>query len=312
LIIRDFRREDIEDVIECAKESFIEDLEMRGFDPDFWRELVRRRFGITGRILFGFSALLGKEPIKFFVADENGKVVGTTMVTKRRKISYLVTVMVHPNFRRRGIATELMKIAIDHIRKRKLSKAILQVSSINNPAKGLYQKLGFKKFDDTVYLTADVDSLSSLERVERIQVRDFQKSDIDGVYELIKRSRDSNWLKVHDFEKNDLKTSLWSRIARMSTLKRIVAVKDEKIVGYASLSYTTPKEAGRIVSIEVSPEMVSKRIEEELIRVGANYLKSSGTKTVLATVPLTNEELIERLENLGFKKRFVMEGMVLE
>jgi len=221
-------------------------------------------------------------------------------------------VMVHPDSRRKGVATELMKTAIDHIRKRKLSKAILQVSSINNPAKGLYQKLGFKKFDDTVYLTADVDSLSSLERVERIQVRDFQKSDIDGVYELIKRSRDSNWLKVHDFEKNDLKTSLWSRIARMSTLKRIVAVKDEKIVGYASLSYTTPKEAGRIVSIEVSPEMVSKGIEEELIRVGVNYLKLSGTKTVLATVPLTSEELIERLGNLGFKKRFVMEGMVLE
>jgi hypothetical protein len=58
--------------------------------------------------------------------------------------------------------------------------------------------------------------------------------------------------------------------------------------------------------------MVSEGIEEELIRVGVNHIKSSGTKTVLMTVPLAREGLIQRLEALGFKKRLVMEGMVLE
>lgn len=314
MIIRDFRREDIDDVIKCAKASFVEEFEKEAFDPDVWRKIARRRFSIPGRILLGFFKLFGKEPMKFFVADVNGKVVGTTMVIKRGKICYVSTVMTHPDFRRKGIATELMKTAINYVRKRKFARAILRVFSLNNPAKGLYQKLGFKKFDDTVYLTANMDSLAlpNLERAEGIQIRDFQKSDIDAVYELIKSSRDPNWLKVYDFKKNDLKNSLWNRLFRIATVKKNVAVKDGKIIGYASLSYTTSKEAGRISSIDVSPEMVSEGIEEELIRAGVNHIKSSATKTVSITVPLAKEGLIERLESLGFKKRLVMEGMVLE
>jgi len=312
LIIRDFRREDIDDVIECATVSFVEQIENEGFDPDVWRDVNRRRFSITGRILFGFFKLLDKEPIKFFVADVNGKVVGTAMVTKRRNVGLIQTVMVHPNFRRKGIANELMKTAINYVRKRRTAKAILQVLSTNNPAKELYHKLGFKKFDDTVYLSIDIESLPSLDKAEGIQVRDFQKSDTDAVYDLIKSSRDSGWLKVYDFQKDDLKTSLWNRIARMSTEKKIVAVKDEKIVGYANLGYTTAQMAGRIRNIDVSPNMVSRGIEEELIKVSMNHVESSGTKTLLITVPLTKEDLFKRLKALGFKELFVMEGMVLE
>jgi len=312
LIIRDFRREDIDGVIECARESFVEEFEKEGFDPDVWRKVVRRRFSASGRILFGFFKLFGKEPIKFFVADMNGKVVGTTMVTKRRNIAYIETVMVRPDFRRKGIATELMKTAIHYARKRRFACVILQVSHTNNSAKELYHKLGFKKFDDTVYLTANLDSLPSLERVEGIQVRDFQKWDKDAVYELIRSSRDPNWFKTYNFQKSDLKTSLWNRIARMSTERKVVAVKDGKIVGYASLSYTTGKEAGRIRNIDVSPDMGAEGIEEELIRTGLNYVKPSGTKVVLVTVPLTKEGLIKKLADIGFRKWLIIEGMVLK
>jgi len=312
LIIRDFRKEDINDVIECARASFVEEFEVEGVDPDVWRKMVRRRFSIPGRILFGFLRLFDNEPMKFFVADVDGKVIGTTMVTKRRKIGLVETVMVHPNFRRKGIATELMKTAINYVRKRKFARAVLQVLSTNNSAKSLYQKLGFKKFDDTIRLTIDMDSLPNSERTEGIQVRDFRRSYINEVYELIRNSRDPNWLMMYDFRKKDLKTSFWDRVARMSSTKKVVATKDEKIVGYARLSYTTAKEAGRISGLEVSPEMISKGIEEELIRAGVNHVKPSGTKTILVAAPLTREGLIKRLEVLGFKKRFVVEGMVLE
>jgi ribosomal protein S18 acetylase RimI-like enzyme len=311
-IVRDFRKEDFDDIIECSKVSFTEEFEIQGFDPEVWRKIANWRFSVLGKTLFGLSKLLNKEPMKFFVAEVNGKVVGTTMVTKRGNTGYVSTVMVHSDFRRKGIATELMKTAIDYIRKRKLARVILHVISTNNPAKSLYQKLGFKKFDDLLYLTIETDSLQIPERTGGIQVRAFQKSDLDPVYELIKTVRDPNWLKIHDFSKNDLKTPWLSRIAPMSTLKKIVAVKNEKIVGYASLSYTTAKEAGRITSIDASPELVSMGIEEELVRMSANYVKSSGTKTVLVTVPLKKEELIKRLRALGFEKRLVMEGMVLE
>lgn len=312
LIIRDFRREDLDDVIECTKESFAEEFAVTGFDQDVWRKMVRRRFGVFGTVLFGFFKLFDREPIKFFVADADGRVIGTTMVTALRNNGLIETVMVHPDFRRRGVATELMRTAINYARKRKFAKAILQVSSKNPAARSLYEKLGFRKFDDTIYLTVNLDSLPSLEGTRAILVRDFRKSDTDSVYELIRSSIDLNSLRVYGFQKNDLKSSLWNRVAGVSALKQIVAVKDGKIVGYASLSCRSPKQAGRMSRIVVSPDMTSEGIEVELLRVGVNFVKSSGARTVLATVPLTSRELVDKLETIGFKERLIFEGMALD
>lgn len=311
-IIRDFRKEDFDDMVACAKASFAEEFEIEGFDPEVWRKVAKWRFSVLGRTLFGFLRLLDMEPMKFFVAEVNGKVVGTTMVTKRENIGYVSAVMVHSDFRRKGIATELLKTAIDYVCKRKLPRVTLGVISTNNPAKSLYQKLGFKKFDDLLYLTIETYSLRIPESAGGIQVRDFQKSDLAHVYELIKTLRDPNWLKVYDFRKSNLKTLWFNRIFPIANLKKIVAVKDDKIVGYASLSYTSAKEAGRITSIDVSPEFVSEGVGEELVRMGTDFVKSSGTKTVLLTIQSEKEELVKRLRALGFKKRLVMEGMVLE
>ena len=311
-IIRDFRKEDFDDVIACSKVSFSEEIEIHGFDPEVWRKIANRRFSVLGKTLFAFLKLLNKEPMKFFVAEVDGKVVGTTMVTKRGNTGYVSTMMVHSDFRRKGIATELMKTTIEYVQKRKLARAILHVISTNKPAKNLYQKLGFKKFDDFLYLTAETDSLQIPESAGGIHVRDFQKSDLDPVYELIKTVRDPDWLRINDFKKNDLRTPWFSRITPMSHLKKIVAVKYEKIVGYASLSYTSAKEAGRITSIDVSPEFVSEGVGENLVRMSANCVRPFEIKTVLATVPLNKEELVKRLRALGFEKRLVMEGMALE
>ncbi len=312
MVVRDFVKEDIDDVLECAKESFVEEFEVEGFDPDKWKKLVRWRFSIFGKILFAFFRLLDREPAKFLVADVNGKVVGTTIVTQLRNIGYIQTVMVHPDFRRKGIASELMKTAIQYIHRKKFTKAILHVSATNDSAKKLYQKLGFQRFDDIVYLTADVCSLNILESTEGIHVREFNKSDADAVYELIKRSRDPEVFSTYDLQKTDLRRSFWERIVRMSNTKKIVAVKDGKLVGYASLSYTSSKEAGRIRNIDVYPETASQGVEEGLIRTGVDFISSSGTKTILITVPATKGKSIERLKELGFKKRFSTEGMVLQ
>jgi N-acetylglutamate synthase-like GNAT family acetyltransferase len=142
-------------------------------------------------------------------------------------------------------------------------------------------------------------------------VRDFRKSDLDPVYDLIRMAREPERLKVYDFNKADLETSTWQRLARIGNSRRTVAEKDNKIVGYATTMYTTTGVAGRITNIEVHPEMVSERIEEQFIQISTDYLKTRGTKTVLVTVPLARDAIIERLTSLGFKKSYAMEGMVL-
>lgn len=312
LIIREFRKEDTEDIMECAMKSFVDEFDITGFDPDNWRKMIRRRFSVAGRTLFGLFKLLGKEPIKFFVAEMNGKVVGTTMLSRRRSSCYISTVMTHPDFRRKGVALALLKTVVDYTRDRKLGRAILHVSSTNGAAKDLYCKLGFVKFEESVYLAADIDSLIDSEKAEEvIQVMDFKRLDEETVYELIKHARDAKSLEVLGFQKEDLRTPWWGRIVRLGTVKRIVAVKDEKTAGYASVTCTSNREAGRITNLDVFPEMISNGIAEQLVRACANHVKKScGTKTILVVVALGNEELVRKLENLGLKRRLTFEGMV--
>lgn len=312
VLIREFKKSDLDNVLEVANKSFAEEFEMIGFDPDHIRKIADQMFSILGKIFLGFLKLLGKEPFKLFVAETNGRVVGTTLVNTRGKAGYIGAVMVHPTYRRKGVATKLMKATLNYVRKKKLSRAVLHVTSTNTPAKNLYNRLGFKKFEDMVHLVANINSLGKLENVEGVLIRNLEKGDIESVYGLISRSEDPTHLKVFDFKKKDLKTSLIQRIIHLSTDKKIVAVKNNKIVGYAETSYTTDKEAGRIGNIQVHPDMRSKGIEGILIYTGVNHIKNVGTNKVVATTLSTRLKLIEKMKQLGFTKRLEMEAMVLE
>lgn len=312
VLIRDFKKSDLHNLLEIANESFAEEFQIIGFDPDHIRKIVNQMFNPLGKLLLCFLKLLGKEPFRLFVAENHGRVVGTTMVNLRGRIGYITTVMVHPACRGTGIATKLMENALNHIRKKKLSKAILNVAATNSPAKGLYDRLGFRKFENAVYLIANIDSLRKPENVEEVLMKSAEKEDIDAIYDLIRCSEDPMHLKIFDFTKKDLKSSFIKRVVRFSKSMKVIAVKNNRIVGYAQASYTAAQEAGRIEDILVPPEMRLKGIEEMLIYAGAERIKKVGTNKVTVTTLLTRQELIERMKQMGFKEFLEMEAMILE
>ncbi len=312
VLIRDFKKADLDDLLEVANMSFSEEFEVIGFDPDHIRKMTDKMFSFWGRIFLGLLKLMGKEPFKLFVAEADGKLVGTTMVNTRGKAGYIAAVMVHPAYRTKGIATRLMKSALKYTQKKRLRKAVLHVVPTNIPAKGLYHKLGFEKFENVVDLVANIDSLKRPQIAKNVRVRNFERKDRETVYDLIKRSEDPKHLKVWDFKKKDLETSLVKRIIRPATEKKIVAAKNDWIVGYAEAIYTTAEEAGRIRNIQIHPSMPSKGIEEMLIFAGVNHIKNVGANRIIATTLSTKQELMEKMKQLGFKKGLEMEGMVLE
>jgi ribosomal protein S18 acetylase RimI-like enzyme len=56
----------------------------------------------------------------------------------------IANVGVHPDYRGRGIAAQLMRAALDLIRQRGGTAAVLQVDADNDTARRLYQRLGFR------------------------------------------------------------------------------------------------------------------------------------------------------------------------
>lgn len=312
ILIRDFRKSDLDELLDLIPKCFAREFEISGFDPDHMRGMVNRAYGTMGRLFIGSARLLGKEPIKFLVAEAAGKAIGTTMVNSQGRIGHISAVMVSPDYQRRGIATALMKNAVGYIQKRKMDRAVLNVVSTNTPAKSIYSGLGFQEFQQVAYLAADTGSIISPGNADGVETRPYRGADEDEVYSLYMASEDPNHLRVFDFTKKQLKTPFWVHLFSFGTSKRIVAMRSGRIVGSAVASYTTAKEAGGIRSVQVRPEDRTQGIENALLNAAIEEIRRSKTRRIIAMIPTTRPELIETLKGMGFSEAMVLIEMSKE
>lgn len=75
----------------------------------------------------------------FFVIEENRKIVGYVIADEER--SLIISIAIHPEYRRRGYGKMLMK----HVLRFMKGKVILQVRKSNKEAIEFYKKLGFEE-----------------------------------------------------------------------------------------------------------------------------------------------------------------------
>ncbi len=105
---------------------------------------------------FFFRDLLNKFPESFFVAESEGKLIGYIMCRMEGGISnfsiswvrkgHIVSVTVLPQYRRRGVGTELITRAINAMAECYDAKeVILEVRVSNTPAIAIYGKLKFSQ-----------------------------------------------------------------------------------------------------------------------------------------------------------------------
>ena len=79
----------------------------------------------------------------WLVAEENGVVTGYVGSQTVIDESDMMYVAVHPDHRRKGIAEALVVELVEALKKRESHCLTLEVRASNEPAKALYEKLGF-------------------------------------------------------------------------------------------------------------------------------------------------------------------------
>ncbi|MBI9043031.1 MAG: GNAT family N-acetyltransferase [Anaerolineaceae bacterium] len=88
-------------------------------------------------------------PLNGFVWENTGEIIANLSLipfNRNRQWVYLIAnVAVDPEHRNKGIAQELTKFAINHLKTQKVSAAWLQVREDNEIAKNLYLKYGFEE-----------------------------------------------------------------------------------------------------------------------------------------------------------------------
>ena len=106
-------------------------LDRRLFSAEAWREE-------------DFRLALEQASQVFFVAREGERLLGCGGVLCGMEQGDILTVGVEPDVRRGGIGSALLTAMIEEFRARGGEQLFLEVRASNSPARGLYEKFGFK------------------------------------------------------------------------------------------------------------------------------------------------------------------------
>lgn len=99
----------------------------------------------------GIIRFLKRNPKTCFIAEENGTAAGTIIAGHDGRRGYIYHTAVLPEFRRRGIATELLARSVDALKKQGIAKAALVVFSDNEAGNNFWEKQGFTKRSNLFY-----------------------------------------------------------------------------------------------------------------------------------------------------------------
>ncbi|MGN0526073.1 MAG: ribosomal protein S18-alanine N-acetyltransferase [Acutalibacteraceae bacterium] len=86
-----------------------------------------------------------KNPLaRFFVAQNNGEVLGYIGAHNVLGEVYITNIAVFSEFKRQGIGEKLIETLLNFVKEEKAEFVTLEVRKSNDPAIGLYKKMGFK------------------------------------------------------------------------------------------------------------------------------------------------------------------------
>ena len=99
----------------------------------------------------GCAKYIRRNPTTSFVAEDNGKIVGTILAGHdgRRGLFHHVSVL--PEYQKQGIGKMLVDNAMDALEKEGITKVLLVVFKDNDNGNAFWEHIGFTKRDDLFY-----------------------------------------------------------------------------------------------------------------------------------------------------------------
>jgi N-acetylglutamate synthase-like GNAT family acetyltransferase len=161
-------------MIESIKISQIEsaDLEaVKELQPKDWSDiLVYMRFYINSSFC---------KPFKFVL---DNKIVGTGAILKHKDSAWLAHIIVHPDYRNRGMGAFITRSLIEGLQSNECKTILLIASVLGEP---VYQKLGFKRECDYLFFKNEENTIMPSENK---LIKDISPEDFSKVLDLDKKA----------------------------------------------------------------------------------------------------------------------------
>ena len=240
-----------------------------------------------------------------FIAELAGKVIG--YIDARLELGIgraLLDCLVHPEHRRKGLATELFHHASRRATELGARATQVNVLEDNVAAKNLLSKLGFRFVRRFLHLTLELSEAHLLEEeLLTVACRHLQRGEEDKLTEIQNRSFADTW----GYNPNTLEETVYRlNMIGCSPEDVILIYQGDRPVGYCWTLVNPEASAagtnvGRIYMLGVDPDYRGSGIGERALLAGLAHLKGKGIQVAELTVDSQNAAACALYKSGGFK-----------
>lgn len=281
------------------------------------RELAR-----SGPLLWIFNASfrLLAPFLAGYVWMVDGQLVGNVSLTRESTqpaIWSISNVAVHPDFRRRGIARQLMQAALQEARQKGAHWVILEVQTDNAPARQLYLGLGFQTYDTVAELSLPIDKQAEPWLTPTLRLRERRPQDWQSICHLLRVATPEAVQEIRPIPCSHYRPTIRRSLERwLDALLYLRQTKDwlleENGQAVALLQATGQyTKAAHRLQISVHPNRRGT-IEEELLASGLHWLNRFPEREVVSTVSASHPEALQAFQKRGFRALRILDQMAFK
>jgi len=296
--LREFRRPDAPRFFELLKGEFPEEEAMLGMRPEGFEKLLRRLYRADLRIILGILRMVHRSPFHVYVAEENGTLAGLTMLAFGPRAGFVSTVVVAPEFRRRGFARQLIEAARQETARRRRPYVVLRVLAANASARALYASAGYQQLDQQSFLVHDTPS-SFAGGPHGSAIRPFDRKDARPLAEIANRLNPQAVREVLPARPRDVAGSNWAD--RFFTAETASWVVDRGHGPEAHVAATsTPLTEAAHLSTPIIGESVEPELATELVRTAGVWLAERHPVRIVTSIAEDLPRGRRALQEAGF------------
>jgi mycothiol synthase len=248
-----------------------------------------------------------KPQTDLWLADLNGKLVGSLAATREPEIGRaLLDGCIHPQYRRRGIASKLLNATMKQIRASGIESAQVSILDTNTGAKKLLKNLGFafiRYFVEMQLRLGGKKLQPSIIGVDDISGRPLKPHETRLLTDVQNRCFAGTWgFSPNTEEEIAYRLNMKGRSPQDVTL----TFMNDLPIGYcwaivnAEENESRGKKKGMIHMLGVDPDYRQKDIGKIILQNGLADLRARGVDMVQLTVDYENPAACSLYESVGF------------
>ena len=296
--LREFRRADAARFYALLKTEFPEEEAILGMRPEGFQAVIGRLYRTDVRLLLGILRAVHRSPFHLYVVEEDGAIAATTLLSFTPRAGFVSTVVVAPEFRRRGFARQLLDGARRETARRGRPHVALRVLESNTPARALYDSLGYRPIDRHLFLVLEAPAPAPAAGAPGA-IRPFRRSDAGSLAEIANRASPEEVRNVLPMRPRDLGGDSWADRLFSAETAAWVVDRGAGPEAYVAATSTPTTDAAHLSTPIVGPS-VDPSVAAELLRTAVAWLSARRPARVVTTVSEASAVAHRALEEAGF------------